>query len=484
MGLETRILIIDSEANSTVLLLRTLTSWGYAGYSVNSGEEALKSIPEYEPNLILLSNELLGLGAKIILRWIRIRFPKLPVLVISFDTEVKTIVEIMKAGATDYLPKPLDLSELRPMIERYLKEAESLEIKGNLELQPVSEIFQVFEQTGKSGVLNMSLGFQQGHITVHQGRVVDGSLGKMSGIKALLRMICWQKGFFNFCEQPVRDTRQISLNTEELLFESMRYFDDMNSSLAQLPSIDLPISIHHIPDLELTEEEKELIALHKRGMRTTIQRFMDESPLDDREVLRLCISLREKGCLRLAAEGLGAETAYLTISPLFTEEELDYLEKLNQYRGIHSKEFKLCVFATSRNMAEDFLYKMKCFIYDVPDVDYGLEGKIRLNEDTALVLKILYFTEAAKVLWKDFTENTYGFVCLLDSLDAPEKNWLLLSRSVHMINSKLPVLCIVNNQQLQLMASITGIFPSHVSFQTLDDETEHYIRKLFLETQY
>ncbi|MEK7484373.1 MAG: DUF4388 domain-containing protein [Planctomycetota bacterium] len=483
-GIEIRILVIDPEANSTLLLLKTLTSWGYAGYSVTSGEEALKTILEYEPNLILLSNELIGLGAKIVLRWVRTRFPKLPVLVMSPNAEVKEVVEMMKAGATDYLAKPMDLSELKSTIEAYLREADSMEIQGNLELQSVSEIFQIFEQSKKSGVLNMSRGFQQGHITVYQGQVIGGSLGKIDGLKALLRMICWQQGFFNFSEQPVRENRQISQNTEELLFESMRYFDDMNTLLPQLPPLDVPLSIHVLPENEITEEERQLLQKHRRGQRITLQRFMDESPLEDREVLKICKSLREKNCIKLAAEGLGSETAYLTIQPLFTEEEMEYLNKLHQYRGIDSKEFKICVFSTSKKMAEDFLIRMKCYLYDVPEMDYALEGKVRLNADTALLFKVLFFTESTKVLWKNFNEQCYGFICLLDSLEPPQKNWFLQSRAVHMSNVLLPVLCLVNNQQLQLMASITGIFPKHVTYQTLNTELEHYVRKIFLETQY
>jgi CheY-like chemotaxis protein len=487
MGSEIKILVVDPEGSSTLLLLRTLTSWGYSGYSVSTGEDTLKTIPEYEPHLILLSNELSGLTAKIVLRWIRIRFPKLPVIVISESTEVRTVVEMMKVGASDYLAKPLDLNELQQLIARYLKEAESMEIKGNLELQPVAEIFQIFEQSGKSGILNMSLGFQQGHITVFEGRVSDGSLGKMFGLKALLRMICWQKGFFNFCEQPVPPKVSIPLNTEELLFESMRYYDDLNSLITQLPPLNAPLAIDYPSPLpELTPEEKEILSLQKRGQRITIQRLLDESPLDDREVLRICIRLLEKACLKLSSSGLGYETSTLTVEPLFGEEELDYLKKLHEYRTIQSNEFKICALSTSRAMAASFLSRLRCMIYEVADMENALEGKRRLSENKALLVQVLYYNNDSKILWKDFTLETYGFVLLLDSLEIHQKNWLLQGRAVHIANANLPVSALVSDDQIQMMASITGILPKQVTYDKLGQGTDvdHIVRRIFLEAQW
>jgi DNA-binding NtrC family response regulator len=69
------------------------------------------------PDLVLLDVMMPGVDGMDLLAQINQKFPKLPVVMLTASTTVKTAVEAMKIGAVDYLNKPYDVDELLSLIE-------------------------------------------------------------------------------------------------------------------------------------------------------------------------------------------------------------------------------------------------------------------------------------------------------------------------------------------------------------------------------
>ncbi len=116
-----RILIVDDEEvirNSISLYLRR------EGYLVDvcaTGEEGLRRIEEISPDLLLLDVKLPKLGGLDVLKRAKELKDDLIVIMITAFGSVESAVQAMKAGAYDYITKPLDLDELDVIIKKGLE---------------------------------------------------------------------------------------------------------------------------------------------------------------------------------------------------------------------------------------------------------------------------------------------------------------------------------------------------------------------------
>ena len=118
-----RILAVDDDPFFRAIYHDLLTPDGYAVETAASGAEALERLTPRAPDLVLLDllmPEMDGLEA---LRRIREAHPDLPVVMVTGHQDVRTAVEALRRGATDYLTKPVQPDEFRVTIRR-LVEAE------------------------------------------------------------------------------------------------------------------------------------------------------------------------------------------------------------------------------------------------------------------------------------------------------------------------------------------------------------------------
>ena len=108
-----RILIVDDDESVRRFLATLLTALGHDVASAESGEQALRRLEESpRPELVLLDLILPGIGGLEVLDRIRESHPLLPVIVLSTEGRLKTVVDAVKRGASDYLTKPFGEQEL------------------------------------------------------------------------------------------------------------------------------------------------------------------------------------------------------------------------------------------------------------------------------------------------------------------------------------------------------------------------------------
>ena len=133
------IAIIDDDVYIGDMLEKVLTKENYRVLRAYSGTEALLLLQQEQADLILLDLMLPGLSGEEIL-------PKLagiPVIVISAKVEVADKVDMLLAGAVDYLTKPFDTKELLARIAVQLRQKNSAGSKDVL----VYEEIRIEEQT-------------------------------------------------------------------------------------------------------------------------------------------------------------------------------------------------------------------------------------------------------------------------------------------------------------------------------------------------
>ena len=118
---EQTVLIIDDEPDIRELLEITLLRMGLDTVTAGDVQTALDKIEQYQPNLCLTDMKLPDGNGIDIVRYLQKHYPHIPVAVITAFGSMDTAVEALKAGAYDFVSKPVDLPKLRELIQTALK---------------------------------------------------------------------------------------------------------------------------------------------------------------------------------------------------------------------------------------------------------------------------------------------------------------------------------------------------------------------------
>src|SRR5437660_10711254 len=104
------ILIIEDEAKMRRLLELNLGEDGFKTLSAPDAETGLKLLASEQIHLVLTDLKLPGMSGLELLLAAKRQNAALPVVVMTAFGSVETAVDAMKAGATDYVLKPLSLA--------------------------------------------------------------------------------------------------------------------------------------------------------------------------------------------------------------------------------------------------------------------------------------------------------------------------------------------------------------------------------------
>ena len=125
MAEKLKILVVDDEPSHRTMLRAVLTDEGYAVAEASDGTEAIQAVEKEAFDLILMDLRMTAMDGIEALTEIRKISPQVPVLIMTAYASVKTAVEALKAGAFDYLTKPLDIEELKILIDKALEQLPS-----------------------------------------------------------------------------------------------------------------------------------------------------------------------------------------------------------------------------------------------------------------------------------------------------------------------------------------------------------------------
>jgi two-component system response regulator HydG len=144
-----RVLIVDDEEFHAQTVAESLEKVGYACTVATSALEAFERIDAEEFDVVVTDLVLGDSDGLAVLAKARHELPDAEVVVVTGHGSVKTAVTAMQQGATTYLTKPLDLYELRAVID---KAAQRLKLqRANVELRR-----QLDERFGFEGVIGNS----------------------------------------------------------------------------------------------------------------------------------------------------------------------------------------------------------------------------------------------------------------------------------------------------------------------------------------
>jgi phosphoserine phosphatase RsbU/P len=132
-----KILIVDDEPFNVDYLEQELDDLGYKTVSACNGQDALEKVQAETPDLILLDIMMPVMDGFEVLSHLKAdpATRDLPVIVISANTDLKSVVKGIQMGAEDYLPKPFEDTLLRARIassleKKRLRDIEQLYMKS------------------------------------------------------------------------------------------------------------------------------------------------------------------------------------------------------------------------------------------------------------------------------------------------------------------------------------------------------------------
>ncbi len=106
------IFVVDDDPHLRALVGHWLSAAGFAPVGIDSGEACLRALSEETPAAVLLDLSMPGLSGLATLERIRAHHAHLPVVVLTASTDPATVVETIRKGAYDFLPKPIDRTKV------------------------------------------------------------------------------------------------------------------------------------------------------------------------------------------------------------------------------------------------------------------------------------------------------------------------------------------------------------------------------------
>ena len=148
---KTRILVVDDDKNTRDGLHRALRR-RYDVLLAESGDRALDVLAEEDVDILLSDVRMPGIDGITLLQRARARHPGLISVLLTAYGNVEIAVEAMKAGAYDFLMKPVNLDHLDLLLQRALRsrevEAENVQLREQLD-----DKFGLENIVGNSGVM-------------------------------------------------------------------------------------------------------------------------------------------------------------------------------------------------------------------------------------------------------------------------------------------------------------------------------------------
>ena len=151
-----RVLIVDDEPSARSGLAKLLEQEGYEVETAADGVLALELVAERAPNLIVTDLKMPNMDGMALVAKVREQNPEIPTIVTTAFSDVSSAVQAMRAGAEDYLTKPIDFDSLLLAVERALQRRELAAEAENLRRQ-----LRTRDHAGLEGLLGTSPAMQR-----------------------------------------------------------------------------------------------------------------------------------------------------------------------------------------------------------------------------------------------------------------------------------------------------------------------------------
>jgi len=229
----------------------------------------------------------------------------------AMEVEGTVTREIQTAGQVAAVGIEFDPpSDHRPDLERFVEQVQSVEhtrrlggISGRIEELGLETLLQMFGATAPAGTLVLRDGEDEGLIGFESKLLRYVQIGAVTGMKALVRLLSWKEGSFEFhARMEPAEELDAPLPLEAAIFEAVRELDEVaRLDLSRLP-LDATVTVlldAGAPPLAgepLSKLETAVIDLARAGF--CVRRIVDVIPEADPEIFHALESLADRDLIR------------------------------------------------------------------------------------------------------------------------------------------------------------------------------------------
>ncbi|UFJ42557.1 response regulator [Brevibacillus humidisoli] len=152
MNKQIRVLIVEDDLRIAEInrrFIEKIEGFEIVGLACD-GAEAKEQIEILEPDLLLLDVYLPDMLGVELVRYVRIHYPELDIMMITAAKEVETLRTALRGGVFDYMIKPIVFERFRERMEAYRKQFIRLHQSDTLEQEEIDRLWARGREAGRS----------------------------------------------------------------------------------------------------------------------------------------------------------------------------------------------------------------------------------------------------------------------------------------------------------------------------------------------
>ena len=111
-----RVLIVDDEPEVAAVLEEMVTGFGHHTSVAHNGAQAIRTVREFAPHVVLLDIRMPGLDGHTVLDHLRGSAQPPTIIIVSGNNQEEEARQLLQRGAFDYVTKPVDFNYLQQAI--------------------------------------------------------------------------------------------------------------------------------------------------------------------------------------------------------------------------------------------------------------------------------------------------------------------------------------------------------------------------------
>ncbi len=237
-----KILIVDDNPSVLKLLNISLSKAGYTIVEADNGEVAFDVANKEHPDIII-SDIMMPQMDGIELCWMireNSEVPLVPFIFLTSFDDSEMEIRGFRAGADEYLSKPIDRKELLERVADLLQRTTKLKtmedstetkkaFSGELKDLSIVELVQMLNLNKKSGILKIT-GDISGEINLKGGNLYSANTAANEGENAIYELVALEQGSFNFELTDKEMPKNIKNSTMNVIIEACRIMDENRQS--------------------------------------------------------------------------------------------------------------------------------------------------------------------------------------------------------------------------------------------------------------
>jgi DNA-binding response OmpR family regulator len=413
------ILLAGSEEDLATLAT-LLETRGYSVQLCKDGSAALEGALRSHPGLIIASTTLAGMSAERLGHVVRSN-PHLSDVAFYFVGRDGEHVEGFQRHRDHHIVRPFNAEQMVGEVATYFVRrararqfgGQEKEIEGNLAQIALIDLLQIFALNHKNGVLKLSHKAEQGTIFLVNGLVVNASLGKVDGEKAVYRLLRWEEGKFWFFPGVPEVERRINSATDHLIMEGLRQNDEMIAQAAQLPQPETLLALR-IPRDRLPQGMRPATQeiLLKLEYYPRVADLLDQCMVPDFEILQLLKLLIEKGVVEERQNDAPKSRQKQVL--ISATQLLAMRERLGDRNGLTEQGTAKLLLAAAHPA------RLQQFVQAEPELALGDIGLLNLADTFSLRVFSLPASTSMAPLWPVFVKRSVGVAMLGPKGSMPE----------------------------------------------------------------